>query len=71
MLLMTAVAGTLVYAFADLTPHVDQQNRLVGIISMNDLVARAECRRGAELPGEEFLETLKAICEHSGRAVTA
>ena len=24
MLLMTAVAGTLVYAFADLTPHVDQ-----------------------------------------------
>ena len=52
-------------------PVVDQQNRLVGIISMNDLVARAECRRGAELPGEEFLETLKAICEHSGRAVTA
>ena len=47
------------------------ENRLVGIISMNDLVARAECRRGAELPGEEFLETLKAICEHSGRAVTA
>lgn len=45
-------------------PVVDDQDRLVGIISMNDLVARAECRRGAEIPGEEFLDTMKAICAH-------
>jgi CBS domain-containing protein len=52
-------------------PVVDRQDRLVGIISMNDLVMRAECRKGAEVPGEEFLETLKAICAHAGRAVAA
>jgi CBS domain-containing protein len=45
-------------------PVVDAQDRLVGIISMNDLVMRADCRRGAEVPGEEFLETMKAICAH-------
>jgi CBS domain-containing protein len=45
-------------------PVVDQQQRLVGIVSLNDLVAHAECRRGAEVPGEEFLETMKAICAH-------
>ncbi|HEY3884039.1 MAG TPA: CBS domain-containing protein [Vicinamibacterales bacterium] len=52
-------------------PVVDEQNRLVGVISMNDLVARAECRRGAELPGEEFLETLKAVSTHATAGVTA
>jgi CBS domain-containing protein len=45
-------------------PVVDEQDRLVGIISMNDLVTRAECRRGAEVPGEEFLDAMKAICAH-------
>ena len=52
-------------------PVVDQQQRLVGIISTNDLVARAECRSGADAPGEEFLATLRAICEHSAAAVAA
>lgn len=37
---------------------------------MNDLVTRVECRRGADVPGEESLDTLKAICAHAG-AVTA
>jgi hypothetical protein len=32
---------------------------------MNDLAARAECRRGAEVPGEEFLDVMKAICAHA------
>jgi CBS domain-containing protein len=52
-------------------PVVDQQQRLVGIISTNDLVARAECRSGADVPGEEFLATLRAICQHSASAVAA
>jgi CBS domain-containing protein len=52
-------------------PVVDQQQRLVGIISTNDLVARAECRSGADVPGEEFLATLRAICEHSAATVAA
>jgi CBS domain-containing protein len=52
-------------------PVLDQQQRLVGIISTNDLVARAECRPGADVPGDEFLATLKSICRHSAAAVAA
>jgi CBS domain-containing protein len=50
-------------------PVVDQQDRLAGIISLNDIVAHAECRRGAEVPGEEFLDALKTIC--ASQATTA
>lgn len=46
-------------------PVLDQQGHLAGIISINDLVAEAGLRRGAEVPGEELLETLKSICAHS------
>ena len=49
-------------------PVVDEHDRLVGIISMSDLVMRAESRRGAEVPGEEFLDTMKAICAHAAAA---
>jgi CBS domain-containing protein len=52
-------------------PVLDDQDRLVGIISLNDLVARADCRKGADVPGEEFLETMKAICAHSAAPVSA
>lgn len=52
-------------------PVIDREERLAGIISMNDLVAGAECRKGAEVPGEEFLDTLKAICAHSRATVSA
>jgi CBS-domain-containing membrane protein len=52
-------------------PVLDQQQRLVGIISMNDLVARAECRADADVPGDEFLATLKSICQHSVSTVAA
>jgi hypothetical protein len=38
---------------------------------MNDLVMKAECRKGADLPGEEFLEALQSICAHSTEAVRA
>jgi len=50
-------------------PVIDQQERLAGIISMNDLVARADCRKGPDVPGEEFLDTLKSICRHSTAGV--
>src|SRR5262245_36484625 len=45
-------------------PVVDKQQRLVGVISLNDRGSRAECRRDAEIPGEEFLDAMKAICAH-------
>jgi CBS domain-containing protein len=46
-------------------PVVDHEGRVVGVISMNDLVARAECRLGAEVPGEQYLDTMKAISAHT------
>ena len=52
-------------------PVLDGQERLAGIISMNDLVMRARCHAGADVPGEEFLDTLKAICAHAREAVPA
>jgi CBS domain-containing protein len=52
-------------------PVLDESGRLAGIISLNDLVMRAECRTGAAVPGEQFLETLKSICAHSTETVSA
>jgi CBS domain-containing protein len=52
-------------------PVLDRQERLVGIVSMNDLVARADRHSGANVPGEEFLATLKSICGHAVAAVPA
>ena len=46
-------------------PVLDQEGRLAGILSTNDLIVEAELRRGAELPAEELLETLKSISSHS------
>jgi CBS domain-containing protein len=45
-------------------PVVDRQRRLVGVISLADLVTRAEFRRDADVPGEEFLKALKTISAH-------
>lgn len=45
-------------------PVVNRQNRLIGILSMNDLVTRADFRHGTGVPGEEFLETLRSISAH-------
>lgn len=52
-------------------PVLDSQGRLAGILSINDLAMRADCRSGAAIPGELFLETLKAICAHTHQPVTA
>lgn len=51
-------------------PVLDPQEQLVGIISINDLAARADRRPGASVPGDEFLATLKSICGHSVAAAT-
>jgi CBS domain-containing protein len=45
-------------------PIVNRQNRLVGVLSVNDLAMRADLRQGAAVPAEEFLETLRVICAH-------
>jgi CBS domain-containing protein len=45
-------------------PVVDAHGRLTGIISMSDIAGQAECRRGAEVPGDEFLQVLKTISAH-------
>jgi CBS domain-containing protein len=52
-------------------PVVDKQNRLVGIVSLNDLVRRADSRSGSEIPGQEFIETMQAICTHTPAHVHA
>jgi CBS domain-containing protein len=45
-------------------PVVNRQNRLVGILSMNDLVTRTDFRQPTGVPGEEILSTLRAISAH-------
>lgn len=52
-------------------PVLDAQGGLVGILSMNDIVMRAESRPKADVPGEVVLDTLKAICAHTREAVSA
>jgi CBS domain-containing protein len=49
-------------------PVTDRLNRLVGIISLNDLVRSADYRAGADVPAQEFIEALRSI---STPAVTA
>lgn len=45
-------------------PVVDQQQRLTGILSINDLALHTDLRNGQNVPGQEFMETLQAICAH-------
>ena len=52
-------------------PVLDNEERLAGIISLNDLVMRAECRANAAVPGEAFLETMKGICTRVRDTVAA
>jgi CBS domain-containing protein len=42
-------------------PVVDRQTKLVGIVSLSDLVRRAEYRTGADVPAAELLDTLRSI----------
>ena len=59
-----------------MVPVVNDKREVIGmitdrdIISLNDVVAAAECRKGAEVPGEEFLDTLKTICARSTAPVS-
>jgi CBS domain-containing protein len=50
-------------------PIVDAQQRLAGIVSVNDLVAHTEFRKDAEVPGDLFIDTMKAICAHQAAPV--
>jgi len=45
-------------------PVVDHQQRLSGILSINDLALRASPGLPDGVPAQEFLETLQAICAH-------
>lgn len=52
-------------------PVVNRQDRLVGVLSMSDLVSRADGRQGAGVPGEEFLDTLRVISAHPAHTAGA
>jgi CBS domain-containing protein len=42
-------------------PVVDRQSKLIGIVSLNDLVKRADYKSGADVPAAELLDALRAI----------
>jgi CBS domain-containing protein len=49
-------------------PVINYEGKLAGILSLNDLVLRAEeprVGRAPEVPYEDIMSTFKAICEHS------
>jgi CBS-domain-containing membrane protein len=49
-------------------PVINYDGRLAGILSLNDVVLRAEesrAGRAPEISQEDLVSTLKAICEHS------
>ena len=49
-------------------PVINYEGRLAGILSINDVVLRAEearVGRAPEISYEDVMSTLKAICEHS------
>jgi CBS domain-containing protein len=50
-------------------PVVDQQQRLTGILSINDLAINTSPTLPDSVPAQEFLETFQAICAHEKHAV--
>jgi CBS domain-containing protein len=50
-------------------PVVDQQQRLAGILSINDLAINTSPTLPDSVPAQEFLETFQAICAHEKHAV--
>jgi CBS domain-containing protein len=45
-------------------PVVDQQQRLAGIVSINDLAINSSSTLPDSVPAQELLETFQAICAH-------
>ena len=52
-------------------PVTDNDGVLQGILSLNDIVLRAEEARTSDLTYEEVMNTCKAICEHRPRQAAA
>jgi CBS domain-containing protein len=50
-------------------PVVDREQRLTGIVSINDLAINASPSLPDSVPAQEFLETFQAICAHEKHAV--
>lgn len=50
-------------------PVVDREQRLTGIVSINDLAINASPSLPNSVPAQEFLETFQAICAHEKHAV--
>jgi len=50
-------------------PVVDRDQRLAGIVSINDLAINASSSLPDSVPAQEFLETFQAICAHEKHAV--
>jgi len=49
-------------------PVIDQQQRLTGIVSINDLAINASSTLPDSVPAQEFLETFQAICAHEKKS---
>ena len=49
-------------------PVVDREQRLAGIVSINDLAINASSSLPDSVPAQEFLETFQAICAHEKHA---
>jgi len=50
-------------------PVVDREQRLAGILSINDLAINTSASLPDSVPAQEFLETFQAICAHEKHAV--
>ena len=50
-------------------PVVDRDQRIAGIVSINDLAINASSSLPDSVPAQEFLETFQAICAHEKHAV--
>jgi CBS domain-containing protein len=48
---------------------IDREQRLAGILSINDLAINASPSLPGTVPAQEFLETFQAICAHEKNAV--
>ena len=49
-------------------PVVDRDQRIAGIVSINDLAINASSSLPDSVPAQEFLETFQAICAHEKHA---